>query len=425
MTFEQALEKINSHEKFGWKLGLERITKILELMGNPQKSLKFVHVAGTNGKGSICAMLSSILTASGLKVGTHPSPHLVDIRERFRINDAIIAKEKFTKLTEKIMPFIDIMHKSYKGITYFELMAAMAFLYFNDENCDVVVLETGLGGRLDATNVIDAPLLCVISSISLDHTDRLGGTLTEISHEKAGIIKNPSPVVISPNQKSEALDVFKKVALEKGCKLVASSLNKVNNVKFDLHNGTNFEYSNLSLKMPLIGHHQVENAVAVLESVNILKNHFKITDENIVKGLENVRHNARFQVISKSPTIILDGSHNPMGAKALAKTLEICVKNKKILAIAGMCKDKNIDETLSHVLPMCSGVITTAVNYERAAPTHELAKIASKYNKNVRSENNSSAAVKRALTLADDNTVIVIFGSLYLAGEILLKQIFD
>lgn len=418
MTFEYALEYVNSFLHFGIKPGLERIKILLDLLDNPQKKLKFIHVAGTNGKGSTCMFLSSILKASGLKAGMFISPFVLDFRERFQINGKMISKRDFVDILDYMMPFIKKMPKNGKELTEFELITVIAFLWFKKSNCDVVILEVGLGGRLDATNIIENALISVITSISYDHMNILGDTIEKIASEKAGILKQNGTLVLYPKQKKEVNYIIKKIAKELNNNVVVPNLNRLSDIKFNLCK-TEFKYMDKIFFIKLLGMHQIYNAVMAISVANeLIKLGFKISEKDIKRGLINTKFACRLEIISKRPLVILDGAHNHEGAKVLAQALNLYLKNRRIIAIVGMLRDKDVYKVLETVAPLVSEFIAVQPDNPRAMSSFEINKIIKNFGKESKIAKNLSCAVEEALTKADDDSVILIFGSLYLASQI-------
>lgn len=411
MNFKQAMVHIHSLNRFGSKPGLERIGALLHLLDNPQNNLKFIHVAGTNGKGSTCTMLSSIFTAAGLKTGLFISPFVVDFRERIQLCGEFISKEDLCRLTQVVKSAADKLSNSGDDATEFEFITALAFCYFAEKDCDIVVLETGLGGSLDSTNIIVKTAVSVITKIGLDHTEILGDSIEKITFQKCGIIKSNSVVVSAPNQPVKALSIIKQTASEKNCEFHLPDIDEIKN-----RNTTpflnSFQYKELNIKLPLVGLHQLENAITAIETAKICG----ISNEFIQKGLSKVSFPARLEIISKKPLVILDGAHNPDGAAVLAEYIKQ-LKSPPVV-IVGMMADKDMDKTVSLFAPLCSLVITVSVaDNARSATAQQLAQIAKNYCKTVYSAENYHAA----LELADknsDNLPIVICGSLYLAADI-------
>ena len=417
MTYENALEIIHSLNKFGMKPGLDRIKKLLSLMGNPQDKLKFVHVAGTNGKGSSCAMISSVLVQAGYKTGLFISPFITDFRERIQINGEMISKDCLANAVEKTYPLLQKLEKEDCIITEFEYVMALEFYIHFKENCDVVVLETGLGGLYDCTNVILPPLCSVITTIGLDHTAVLGNTIEEIALQKCGIIKKNSPVITS-NQDKRAIEIIRKTAEENNSKLIESNSVDFENISQSLF-GTNFTYKGIGINLPLIGEHQIENAKTAMATIEVLKKSFNITDENIAQGFAKAVNPARFEVLSKNPLIILDGAHNPNGIEALKNALNTHIKEIKPVCIMGMLSDKDSKSSVKILERMFSTIFTVPVDNPRSLSADELKAECVDYFENVISCENPFQAFDKALTLSKKQQLpIIICGSLYLAGEI-------
>ena len=411
MTYNQAVEYIHSLLKFGIKPGLERISYMLDKLGNPQDKLKIIHVAGTNGKGSTCAMLSSILQAAGFKTGLFISPYVIDFRERFQISGEYISEAELASLTAQLKPIADEMAGMNMCPTEFEFITALAFLYFYNSSCDYVVLETGLGGRFDSTNVVKHPLVSIITSISFDHTDILGDTIEKIASEKAGIIKPGCPAVTTFSQEKKALKVLKETAEYLNSPLHISDPGSLEVIKCDLA-GSAFIYKGSKYKLNLLGRHQIINALPVIDSLALLD--IGITRDIISRGLQNARFPARCEIISQKPLVILDGAHNPGGAEVLRDILSGV--DGQITAIMGMMRDKDADSYLERIAPRFDRIITVEVTgNNRSQSAEELRQKALKHCKNVIAAADYGSALRESL--ADENT-IVICGSLYLAGDI-------
>lgn len=405
MKYNETLNYIHSCGMFSHEASLERITAVCNKLGNPQKSFKSIHVAGTNGKGSVCAFISSALKAAGYKVGTFVSPYIIDFCERIQINGEYISQEDLCRLSQRVIDTkIDL--------TEFEFITAVGFLYFSENNIDIAVLETGLGGRFDATNVIDAPLVSVITKIGLDHTAILGDTIEQITKEKCGIIKG-NRVVTSHNQPPEAMAVVKACASH----LKIPDTANLKEVKCSIA-GNGFIYNNVYYKTTLSGEYQVENALIAIETLKGCG--LFINDEQIKAGLKNAFIPARLEVMSQNPPIIIDGAHNPDGAAAL---LTVIKDNIGATAIIGVMRDKNYNEVLSKTLPYLKNVICTTPAVPRSLPKEELMTVAKKYCDNVFAAGTLDDAIKRAKEICD-NKPIFVFGSLYLASQIrpLLKK---
>ena len=416
MNYTDALNYINSLLKFGIKPGLSRVKKLLALMGNPQDSLKFVHVAGTNGKGSICNYISFILQEAGYKTGLFISPFVLNFRERMQIGGRLISEAELAKTIEHVKQFADQMLAAGEGLTEFELITAAAMMWFRRQNFDIVVLEVGLGGRFDATNVIKTTILSVIASISLDHTNILGDSILKITHEKCGIIKKNTPLVVYPKQPKGVISAVKNHAKASNCKVILPSESHLfagERTAF----GSTFEYKNAVYKINLPGEHQIINAVTAIEAANELNlQGFKISERAIFCGLQNTRFIARLEPISQDPLVLLDGTHNPGGAAALCDYICENFSGKKLIAIVGMLKDKDAECVLKSILPHFCKVIVTSPANPRALSETELCSIAKKYCNNTiiaKSPADAVATAQRELFCCDG---LIVFGSLYLAS---------
>ena len=308
MNYEEALSYIHSLLVFGSQPGLERISELLEKLGNPQNKLKFIHVAGTNGKGSTCTMLSSVYKQAGYKTGLYTSPYIVDFRERMQIGGEYIPQDTLARLTKRVKDTGVV-------VTEFEFITALAMLWFLEENCDIVILEVGLGGRFDATNIIKAPLCSVIMKIDYDHTAILGDTIEQITAEKCGIIKDNAPTVSYPLQEPAALNVI----VEHNAHTVVPNLNNLEIVSSGIK-GNSFIYNGAEYSTKLIGQHQVYNAITAIEAVNAAG--LKVSQADIVTGIKNAQIPARMELISENPLVFLDGAHNPNGAEAISAFME-------------------------------------------------------------------------------------------------------
>jgi len=421
MNYDKAIEYIESLEKFGSKPGLERIRVLTERLGNPQEHLKFIHVAGTNGKGSTSAFLTSILSCAGYRTGLYISPHLDRYNERISINGEEITNEELSVYTERIKNAIDEMvREGYDHPTVFEAITAMAFLYFYEKKCDVVVLEVGMGGRLDATNVISGSLVSVITKISLDHTQILGSTLAEIAGEKAGIIKQNGIVVTYPQEES-ALRVIESVCREKNATLRYATPEVFENV--DLSPGLlcleHRRYG--AIKTPITGVHQVYNAAVALETAEVLRSSgLNIKDSDIIEGFRAASWPGRFELLSRNPDFYIDGGHNPDGILAFVETFKKIYPGRKAIIIFGVMKDKDYDTMLRELSGIAKRFIavTPPGYYSRALDTESLVKIMSKYCKNVELSDTIEEATEKALSFADSEDVIAALGSLSYIGRI-------
>lgn len=416
MNYNEALEYIHSVSWTFCKPGLDRISELCKRLGNPQNSLKFIHVAGTNGKGSFCSMLSSILKESGYRVGVFTSPYILTFNERIAINGKSISNEDLADITSIIKPIADSMEDK---PTEFELITAIGFEYFKRKGCDYVVLECGLGGRLDSTNIIESAVMSVITGIAFDHTAILGNTIKEIASEKAGIIKNGTPILWCGNDK-EAERVIKSVADSKNAPVYTVDRASLNLKKQTL-DGTFFDFNSIyDLKIALLGTYQIENATNVLTAVSILKElGASIPDNAIRAGLEGARWHARFEVISKSPLIIFDGAHNPQGVCEAVESFKKYFGNEKLLVITGVMADKDYNYIAEKISEIADCVYCITPDNARALNAKEYSEVYAKLN--VKSQYFSTinealaSAIKEAMT---SKKSIACLGSLYMYGDV-------
>jgi dihydrofolate synthase/folylpolyglutamate synthase len=418
MRYSEAIDYINGTQRFGSKPGLERIARLLGLMGDPQDALKFVHVAGTNGKGSTCAALACALKAAGYRTGLYISPFVLDFCERIQIDGQKISEADVAAEIGYIKPLVEKVAESFEHPTEFEIITAAAFDYFKKQSLDVVVLEVGLGGRFDATNIIKSPLAAVVTSISLDHVDVLGGTLRKITAEKCGIIKEGAVAVSSPDQAPEALDVIKKTCDCKGCQLVIPDLNLARVLNESI-NGLDMEYKGRRLHIPLAGTHQVNNFTTAYEALDALRGQFgyEIGDEDIVKGFAAVRFPARMEILGRNPLVILDGAHNLAGMRALADSVVKYLKPRTLAVIMGMLGDKDYLGSIALIAPLADSFTAVTPKSTRALDADKTAEIAAKFCGRVRSERDPVKAFREALSDAGNDGAVLICGSLYLASE--------
>ena len=418
MNYREAINKIDSLLVYGSQPGLERISKLLELMGNPQDTLRYVHIAGTNGKGSVSNMTASILQEAGYKTGLFTSPHITGFGERMQINFQRISDEEIITQVEELFPLVEELRKNGVVITEFEFVTAMAFNWFSQQQCDIVVLETGLGGRFDSTNVIKTPLCSIITSISLDHTAVLGDTLEKIAIEKCGIIKDGGSTVFA-FQEDEVNSIVVKTVYERN-NILYNPL-KLPVTSMTIH-GSEVQYGDLKLRIPLLGQHQISNAGLVLCAIEALrKAGLDITDEAIKQGISRVKMPARFELINDEPLIILDGAHNPGGMKALGEAIDTYLSGKRIICVMGMLKDKDCANSLKYLQGKIYKLITTTVkDNPRRQTAEELKETAKSFFEDITAEESSVKATELALKAAKEtsDSAILICGSLYLASEI-------
>lgn len=413
MDFEKTLAYIHSLNKFGMKPGLERISLLLENLGNPQDKLQYVHVAGTNGKGSVCTMLSNIFIAAGKKTGLFISPYVVCFNERIQINGAYIPNQALSSLTAVVRRAAETVNEKLGDpVTEFEFITALAFLWFLQNRCDIVVLETGLGGRLDSTNIISQNLVSVITKINLDHTAVLGNTVEQIALEKCGIIKPGAAVVSSNEQLAPAAAVIKQVAAAKNNCVIVADTGAITALSCSA-SGSTFNYHGLSVVLNLPGRYQLYNAVESIEAALYLK----IPPNAIVQGLANTQFPCRLEQLCDSPLTVIDGAHNPDGALALAEYL----KEQKLhpVAIAGMMADKECEAVIQTIAPLCRQLIAvTVLSNPRAIPADKLAALAKPYTPVTAAESYPAALDSAFAAAKAENLPVLIFGSLYLASDI-------
>ena len=418
MNYIEAVNYIHSLLKFGIRPGLNGMDALLRFLGNPHKNLKCVHIAGTNGKGSTSTAISNVLTEAGYRVGLYTSPYVTDFLERVQFCGKPIDKAVFADAVGKVKNAVEELDKQEIVITEFEALTASAFLCYKELQCDVVVLEVGLGGRLDATNIIEAPLVNVITSLSIDHSAILGNTIEEIAFEKCGTIKGNGNVICSFGQPEGAKKIVEKTAKEKNNTLIIPCESDVEILNSDIF-GTIFVYKNDEYFVKMPGVHQVKNMTCVIEACNALKVHFNITDENIKNGISKTTLPARVEIISKKPLVILDGGHNEDGAKAFYNAVLPEISNKrKVVVIAGMMADKAVEESLKPLMLKTDVFFAVTPDNPRAMKSQDLAEILAKYSGQVFSVDKIKDAVKIACSNIDENTALLVVGSLYLAGEI-------
>jgi len=372
MNYVETLEYIHSVNWCFCKPGLARISELCNALGNPERELRFIHVAGTNGKGSFCSMMSSILMAQGYKVGLYTSPYVTVFNERMRINGENISNEELIELTEKIRPIADSMLDK---PTEFELITAIAFEYFRRNKCDIVVLEAGMGGRLDSTNVIESSLLSVITGIALDHTAYLGDTVEKIAAEKAGIIKPRCPVIFGgEDTAAEKVIKCKANQLSSDFYKVDYSDLKVRSITLD---GTLLDFRSwISVDLALLGSYQPKNAALVLTAVEVLReNGVVISDDAVFDGLKGARWGARFELLSKDPIIIFDGAHNPQGIAAAVDSIKTYFGDNKVYLLTGVLKDKDYECIAHDLFSIASKAFTLTPDSPRALDSNEYAKV--------------------------------------------------
>ncbi len=414
MTGKEAVEYIHSVSWLGSRPGLDRIIKLCSLMGNPERGQKFIHVAGTNGKGSFCAMTESILREAGYKTGLFTSPYVVDFNERIRVNGENIPDDALGEVTAYVKSFADTMDDV---PTEFELLSAIAFEYFKREECDYVVLETGMGGRLDSTNIIENPVLSVITGIALDHTSFLGSTVEEIAAEKAGIIKKGTPVLIGAMD-SGAENVIRRRAEELGCSAECVDYSKIGETFVSLE-GNGLVYDGVKYPLGLLGEYQIKNAAASLSAVKILcEQGIVIPGEAVTRGLEKVKWPARFELLSKDPVVIYDGAHNPQGIDAAVKGIRRFFGDGKVVLVVGVMADKDHSYMTGVISTLNCSVHTVRPDNPRAMDSVLLAEEFRNAGVTAVSHDSFEDAVSAALTEAMVTSSPVIgLGSLYMYAD--------
>ena len=420
MEYIDAIEFMKKSYDKEIRLGLERIKELLELLGNPQDNLKFVHVAGTNGKGSVCAMTAEILKSAGYCTGMFTSPVIWDYCEQFMIDGQIITEEEFCAYANEIKQVCDKMtdHPS-----EFEKCVALAFLYFWRKKCDIVVLEVGMGGDLDATNVISSPEVTAIVNIDYDHMGFLGNTLAEIAEKKAGIIKENISVVVA-EQNSEVMQLIRIRSAQQDAMCYETSIKDIQITDTSLR-GQVISYKKYrDIELALLGKHQSENMAIVLEIIDcLIRKEYEISENAIRQGLKQVHWKGRFDVFSADPVVILDGAHNPDGIEALKYNLLEYFPDKKFVFIVGILRDKDYRSMLGQMIPFAEAFVTIEPNNARAMSAVECAKAIrdAGYAGEIDVSANYSDAIKKAYSLSKGMHPICAFGSLYSLGELYEK----
>ena len=427
MTYKEARVYLDEMSKYGSVLGLDTIRGLLRELGNPQDDLKFIHIAGTNGKGSVLAYTSTILSEAGYRTGRYVSPTVISYLERIQIDGTWIPEDEFAELTENVKEAIARMEAAgEESPTVFEAETAIAFLYFKKKKCDLVVLESGLGGILDATNIIGAPVCAAFATISVDHLGVIGDSLEEIAQNKAGIIK-PGCAVVSAKQKENVREILKKTAEEKGCPFTEAQPEQMM-IFEDSYHGITFSYKEYEkMHSPLAGQCQRENLATALEVIRCLNRlGYRITEAQVREGLSKTRWTGRFTCLSESPLFFVDGAHNEDAALKLKVTVERYFSDYKKIFIIGVFKDKEYEKITSILCPLAESIYTVSLpNKERTLPAEKLAEVVKKYCQKVKAEQTIETAVedasKEAMTQGKDiaqKTVILACGSLSYLGEV-------
>jgi dihydrofolate synthase / folylpolyglutamate synthase len=427
VNYKEAMDYIVSTNQYGSVPGLDNTRELLNRLDNPQDKLQFIHIGGTNGKGSTAAYISEILLESGYDVGRYISPTIIEYRERIQISNddlwSYISEKAVAGYISKIKDKIgEMIEDGLPHPTSFEIETAMAFLEFVDKKCDFVVLEVGLGGRLDATNVIKNTVCAVLTSISIDHTQFLGDTLEKIAKEKAGIIKENSKVV-SYEQKMDVLDVIKDACKDKNAPLSIANFSKLSNIKHSLE-GVTFDYTVDShflfekVRIRMLGENQPKNAALAMEVAIVLKKSgYAISKETIIKGIEKTLWRGRFDVLCKNPIFVVDGAHNKEAAGSLRDSLQLYFSGKRLIYIMGILSDKDYDGILEQTAVLADVIFTITPNNIRALPSEKLAEHARKCCSEVIDAQTIENGVKLAFEAVREGGVIVAFGSLSFLGE--------
>ena len=421
MDYQRIKDRISSHINNKEVRDISRVKKVLSALGNPEAKLKIIHVAGTNGKGSVCASLSSILTSAGYKVGLFTSPHLVKVNERIKINNIDISDEKLDEILTKAE---DASKKINIDLTFFEVLTIAAIIYFHDEKCDICIFEAGMGGEYDATNIFEKVELSAITNIGFDHMEILGNTIEEITKAKAGIIKNNTPVVIYDYQNKNIEKIIEDKALSQNAKLIKTDFSLIKN-----NQDGSFDYKNHEhIKLKLEGGHQIFNACMVLEIINILQDlNYTISEENIKKGFQTVNWPGRYQIISDKPYIVLDGAHHELCFDAILPQIKKDIESrniKKLELVIAFLKDKDTSGIIKKLNTLTSSnynlcYLITTVQNERAQSASELEKIVKKVSTNYKIINNPHSYLIDEMKNKTEDKMILITGSLYLMGEVL------
>lgn len=420
MNYREAMEYISQAGKMGIVPGLDRIRRLCRELGNPQEGLKFIHIAGTNGKGSVSAYLASMLKRGGYRVGKYTSPAVFDYREIYQVNGTMITKKDLCRFMERIKEVCDGM--AARGLphpTPFELETALGFLFFLEKKCDIVVLETGMGGLTDATNLVENTVAAVITSISREHMKYLGSTLPEIAFQKAGIIKKGCTVT-AMGQKPEVMEVIAGRAAELGCPLAVSKREDISHIRWGLEK-QRFDWSGMKqLEISLAGCCQIGNAALALETMRALSCHgFPVGEQKLRRGLAEARWPGRFTVVGRKPWFIVDGAHNEDGAKKLVQSIGCYFSGKRIIYIMGVFADKEYDKIISVTHVFADQIITVAApGNARALPACDLAREVAKVHPKVTAADSLEEAVEMSFLLAGKEDVIIAFGSLAFLGRL-------
>ena len=432
MNYNEAITYIKETAKFGSKYGLERTEKILEFLGNPHKKIKCIHIAGTNGKGSTTAMITSVLMEAGYKVGSYTSPYIEEFEERIQINRENIDKNDLSNIVTEVSKAVEkVCQCGFGNPTEFEIITCCGFLYFYEKNVDFAVVEVGLGGRLDSTNVI-TPILSVIASISYDHMQYLGDTLDKIAYEKAGIIKNNVPTVLFP-QKKIVEEVIERIADERNSTLIKVHKNEAvyESTSKCIMNDKDVMMQTIRIKnnkinglekydLSLLGKHQVDNSITAIYALNELKGlGINIEKEHIEEGLKKVKWPGRLEVMKSEPLVVIDGAHNIDGIEKLTESIDMYFKYNKLVLILGILADKQVNEMIKMITPKATKIICVTPHSDRAELASELKEAIDKLNIDcsVEAVEDYEKAYKKALNYCDKEDLLLVSGSLYMIGD--------
>lgn len=416
MNYQQACFYIEECQQGRRRFGLNKLEEVLHQLNDPHKKLSFVHVAGTNGKGSTAAMLSSVLTKAGYKTGLYTSPHLMRYNERMKINGQDIPDEDFIEAAETVKEVCDKMG----GVPIvFEILTLMALWYFAKEQCDIVILEVGIGGRIDATNCIPSPKAAVITQLGLDHTETLGDTLEKIAAEKGGIIK-PGCYAVMAEQQDSAMDVVREICKQKQVSLTISFVSRMKVMSSSVEGQQIEDKEYGAIFLPLAGAHQVKNLANVLETVGVLKQQgYQISNDAVVDGIRQTKWPARMQRLCTNPDFLLDGGHNPQCVQAATEALKAFYPDKKVVFLTGMMQDKDTDRMLEEMVPLAQEFVCIHPDSQRAMDQNDMCRmLRERYGVQATACQTVNEGIRTAIKKAGDHAVVCALGSLYLAGEI-------
>lgn len=420
MKWTEVIQLINTTRGKGDKKDLSRMNRLLAELDNPQKGLNVIHVAGTNGKGTTCAYISQTLKNAGFKTGLYTSPHLETIHERISINGTNILTEDLILLTEEVSPIVANLEEEMNQRYYsFEILTAIAFLYFKKQKVDLLVLETGVGGKIDATNMVEKPIVSVITSIGLDHTHVLGETLEEITRHKAGIIKKERPVVVGPLN-SSLIEIIEDMSNEMDSELTVVDKENINLIDFSLEQQT-FKYKNdIEITTKLIGNHQLANTAVAYEVLKIVQKYYpKLTDLLILEGLSKTVWPGRMQKLYSKPVVILDGAHNEIGVKALRQSIDLYFPNQKFTFFAGMMVEKDYQKMFNLMGDVSNNFYLISPDLTRGFNVEEVVKTLNDRGYDADSVESLEEILHYIENKAAEDEIIIIFGSLYLVGDLL------